>query len=302
MTISTVIPVYKQTEQFLENLSHNLPFLSNTEIIIVNDDPQTDLKPSLKDRARVHLIENAENMGFAGAVNVGFSHATGSYVLLLNSDTRLNDVTYKNTLAHFERNPKLFAVGFAQTEQDGSLVGKNKLYFKEGFIQHDKASSMTFGPTAWAEGGSSLFSKDIFNKLGGFDILYSPFYWEDVDLSYRAWKAGYEVLFDPAVVVQHHHSGTIGTHFSKHSIQTIAFRNQLIFIWKNISDSNLLKTHNYALVRMVISSLLTGKMDYMRGFLRAYRQKNAIAQAKQRLSPSFILSDVTILEKLSPIT
>ncbi|PJE58197.1 MAG: glycosyltransferase family 2 protein, partial [Candidatus Portnoybacteria bacterium CG10_big_fil_rev_8_21_14_0_10_36_7] len=48
-------------------------------------------------------------------------------------------------------------------------------------------------------------------SLNGFDELYSPFYWEDIDLSYRAWKTGYTVLFDPQVLVEHHHETTIRT-------------------------------------------------------------------------------------------
>ena len=47
-------------------------------------------------------------------------------------------------------------------------------------------------------------------KLGGFDGLYDPFYWEDIDLSYRAQKSGYKVIFEPKSIVTHEHEkGTV---------------------------------------------------------------------------------------------
>lgn len=302
MTISTVIPVYKQTERFLKNLSHNLQFLSETEIIIVNDDPETDLKSVLKNIGQVTLIENAKNLGFAGAVNVGFAHASGSHILLLNTDTILNDVNYQSALSHFDKNKQLFAVGFAQTETDGSLVGKNVVYFEKGFIQHKKALSQTFGPTAWAEGGSSIFSKELFNRLGGFDTLYSPFYWEDVDLSYRAWKCGYEVIFDPSVLVQHHHSGTIANHFSSKTIATTAYRNQLIFIWKNLTDQHLLNIHRPALAKHLVKSMIRGQFSYINGFFQAYNRYSDIMKSKQQQQQQYTLTDVEVLRILSTIS
>ena len=58
-------------------------------------------------------------------------------------------------------------------------------------------------------------------KLGGMDTLYSPFYWEDIDLSYRAWKSGYQILYDPNIIVEHHHESTIAKYFDKKKVSDI---------------------------------------------------------------------------------
>ena len=69
-------------------------------------------------------------------------------------------------------------------------------------------------PCFYAGGGSSAFDRRKFLELGGFDPLLAPFYLEDTDLGYMAWKRGWKVLYQPRSVVYHEHRGTIGRHFS----------------------------------------------------------------------------------------
>ena len=47
------------------------------------------------------------------------------------------------------------------------------------------------GPIPYANGGGSFFRRRLFHQLGGFHHHYSPFYWEDADLGWRAWKLGW---------------------------------------------------------------------------------------------------------------
>lgn len=267
--ISIVIPTYKKEDQLVRNLKKNLPFCKGCEVIVVNDFPEKSIAELMSQFHTVQLIENKHNLGFSGAVNTGISKAGGEYVVLLNSDVLLKDSSFQKAVQHFEKNPNLFAVAFAQQEKDGKIVGKNRIYWHKGFFQHDYAADRTFGKTAWAEGGSSMFNKKKVVKLGLFDTIYSPFYWEDIDLSYRAWKQGYEVLFDPSIIVEHHHESTIGSYFSKENIDTVAFRNQLYFIWKNITDLRLRADHTIQLPITLVSSVLNNNSVISRGFLQA---------------------------------
>lgn len=266
--ISVVIPSYKNKELFLKNLKSNLPYLENCEVIVVNDYPQESLKEDLKDLP-LKLIENTENLGFAGAVNRGVAHATNKYVFLMNSDVDLPNANFKKALEHFEKNKKLFAVSLAQEEKDGTIVGKNKIYWQKGFFQHSKANNLNLGFNAWAEGGASIVDKQKFDAIGGFDELYKPFYWEDIDLSYRAWKSGYEILFDPTILVIHHHESTIGKYFSSGAVKKIAYRNQLIFIWKNITDRKLVFDHFFKFLPNFLGLLLRGQLSFFSATIQA---------------------------------
>lgn len=285
MKISVVIPVYKNTEMFLTNLKHNLQFLKQEEVIIVNDNPQESLITQLEPFKNVKLIENPTNLGFGSTVNNGVKAASHDYCMLLNTDVLLFDDSYKKGLTYFS-DPTTFAVSFAQKEKNDELVGKNKIYWKKGFFQHTRVYEQTWGENGWAEGGSCIIDRKKMQKLSGFDPIYNPFYWEDIDLSYRAWKAGYKIIFAPEIIVEHHHESTIGTYFSKNVVQTIAYRNQLLFIWKNITDHNLLMSHYLAVLKMLLSSLLNRDLNFIKGFTEALKKRSEITDNHRPLSHS----------------
>lgn len=294
--ISIVIPVYKKTELFLKNLKHNLSFMNACEIIVVNDDPQKSIKEHLVNLPII-LIENKKNLGFGGTVNVGVKKTSSKLVMLLNSDVLLDNDSFKTAFQHFKKIKDLFAVSFAQKEKDGSIVGKNIVFWKNGFIQHRSALNRNLGINAWAEGGACIFDKEKFNQLGGFDEIYSPFYWEDIDLSYRAWKSGYEVLFDPKIVVEHFHESTISSYFTPKMIKTVAYRNQLLFMWKTVTDRRLFWKYLLLLQPNLLIMLFKGDMQFIKGYFLALQKLPQIFKRRKLQKKSFKYSDQDILDK-----
>src|SRR5262249_50799355 len=79
--------------------------------------------------------------------------------------------------------------------------------------------------------------------LGGFDRLLEPFYLEDTDLGFLAWKRGWKVLYQPRSVVYHEHRGTIGKRFREDQIQAVLKTNFTLFCWKNIHEWPRLASH-----------------------------------------------------------
>lgn len=232
--ISVIIPVYKNTNSFLKLLKYNLKYLQKSEIIIVNDNPQENLQSAVEKIApNAIIINNPQNYGFAKSMNLGVKKAQGDYLLFLNSDVKLLHNNLASSLKEFQ-NPKLFALTFAQIEKNGHITGANQGRFYKGLFHHQERKSDTVSENLWPEGGSSLVRKQYFAQLGGFDEIYSPFYWEDVDLGFRAQKKGWLTLFYPLIKVEHHHQTTISKYYSKTEIRTISYRNQLLFVWKNI--------------------------------------------------------------------
>jgi GT2 family glycosyltransferase len=89
-------------------------------------------------------------------------------------------------------------------------------------------------------------------ELGGMDEkLLSPFYWEDIDLCYRAEKRGYINLWEPDGHVTHNHESTISK-FPKSYVQRIRERNQLLVIWKDIHSMTLIRRHVVGVVKRVV--------------------------------------------------
>jgi len=237
--ISTVIPVYKNTKLFLKNLKHNYPFLDSTQIIIVNDNPIDQLDQQvIKIAPKSIIINNLQNYGFAKSMNLGVKKARGEYLLFLNSDVRLQNNRFAKAVEMF-KDQSLFALTFAQIEKDGHLTGANRGRFYQGLFHHQERQSQEISENLWPEGGSSLIRKKYFDELGGFNEIYSPFYWEDVDLGYRAKQKGWKTLFYPLIKVEHHHQSTINKYYSAKDIKVIAFRNQFLFVWRNMPPLRL---------------------------------------------------------------
>jgi len=287
--VSIIIPVYKNYKMFFKYLEINKKYFEGCELIIMNDYPLENItKPVKKICPEAFVINNKKNLGFAGNVNRGVLRAARNYVFLMNSDVVLKDNSFLKSLEYFKKDQKLFAVGFAQIEKDGKIVGANRSYFKNGLINHFHQPISNFQQPVsnfWAEGGSSIFKRKFFIDLGLFDKLYNPFYWEDIDLSYRAWKAGYKILYDPNIKVEHHHESTIGKYFDKSKILETAFRNQLIFHWKNLTDKDLILKHLFNISRFI----------FIPGFFDALIRLPKILQARKKTIKLFIKSDKEIL-------
>jgi len=273
MKLSLVIPVYKKTEMFMENFIQNIPLLpKNTEIIIVDDASHENLSGKIapfKRKAHIIFIQNEKNLGFAAAINKGISAAKGNYILLLGSDIRLMKEFPTSLETEFVNDKNIAAITFAEKDNGGELLGKSTIYFKRGLILHKRAHDTLRGNAAWANGGSCLFRADYLKTLGGFDEMYAPFYWEDIDLSYRAYSRGWKVLFYPKYVVAHARESTISTFFKATHIQHIAYRNQFIFTWSNITDFSMLIKHFLWLPINLFLMSVKGETGFVTGFFSA---------------------------------
>ncbi len=299
--ISVIIPTYKNKDLLIENLNHNLLYLNDCEVVVVNDDPDNSLRLDMEKFPQVKLVENKTNMGFAPSMNVGIANSTGEYLFFLNNDVVLSDPSYLSAVEYLKNNDKAFAVTFAQLEKDNTIVGKNKIYWEKGFFQHMKAQTTDSGPTAWAECGSCLVDRKKFMEIGGFDEIYAPFYWEDVDLSYRAYKKGYEVRYDPLILVKHEHETTTSKFFSPDQVKTIAQRNQFIFIWKNINDGALFVSHLFAMFKLILMSVVKGDTNTLTAFGMAFALIGEIMKKRKAQNSTKTVEDKKIIDMFNKV-
>lgn len=180
------------------------------------------------------LVALQTNKRFGKAVNIGILFAQFPYFFLLNTDVEPQQDSIEMGLRHFS-DTTVFGVGCLEYVDkdlaDGS--GKNILWFEKGLFRHSKAQDMHSGETAWVSGGSGLFSTAKWLKLQGFDPDFSPAYWEDIDISFRAKKDGYKVLFDEEMIVLHQHESTNSTALGTQNMLWISFQNAQIFTKKH---------------------------------------------------------------------
>lgn len=244
--VSVVIPSWNSESQ----LKQNLPYVFraaesvSAEIVIVDDNSQLDASSKyLKSLGKkIRYYQNKQNGGFSFTVNRGVKEASGELIMLLNTDVRPSPDCFVNALKYFE-DDSVYALGFNSGEawMGGEWRGGLFHHFK---VEPNASNKNISNPSLWASGGQAAFSRAKWQELGGMDLIYKPFYWEDTDMGYRAWKRGWKVLWAPECKVVHdHQKSVIANNFTKDFVTSTAQRNQFLFIWKNISDPLFILTH-----------------------------------------------------------
>jgi len=301
--ISFVIPNYNGKDLLEKNLPKLFQALQNWhdgyEIIIVDDASSDESVEFLqKNYPQIKLIIHKENKRFAISCNDGVAIAKGEIVILLNNDVVPEKGFLKPLLANFE-DKKVFAVGCKEKSIiKGKIVfsGRALGEFKKGFLVHRRAENQEGKNTLWVASGSAAYRKKIWEKLGGLDPLYAPAYLEDLDISYRALKAGYRLIFEPKSIVFHQHETTNLIVFGEKAIKTAAFKNQIIFVWKNITDFNLLFEHLIWLPYHLFKDSLVSKGLFLKGFIQALNQLPQILRSRKRVKKFFKFKDSEILQ------
>lgn len=270
--ISIIIPNFNGAELLEKHLPAVVQYSHGSEIIVVDDGSQDSSTTLLhKKFKKVKVIRLRKNTGFANAANTGVKEAENKIVLLLNSDISPRKNYLRPALKYF-KDKTTFAVGLEDQSHEGGRIiprGRGSARFKRGFVEHF-AAVVERGITFWTSGGSSLFDRGKFLKLGGFDIIYKPFYWEDIDLGFRAWKSGYKCYFEPLAKVDHYHEqGAIKKNATDFFIRTVSYKNQFLFVWKNVDNYYLAFLHLVWLPFHIVKAIMRSDLPFFYGLMLA---------------------------------
>ncbi len=270
--------------------------------VIVVDNGSTDGSADFIRSAfpSVKVLALSENRGFGGGSNEGFQKACNDIVVLLNSDMRVAPDFLPPLLEGFH-DPDVFAVScqifFSDPAKLREETGLTQGWWQDGSlrVRHriDPEIDDLF-PCFYGGGGSCAFDRRKFLELGGFDSLLAPFYLEDTDLGYQAWKCGWKVLYQPRSIVYHEHRGTIGRNFREAQIQAVLKKNYLLFAWKNIHEWPRLLSHfAFAWAGAVLSVVFgdaVGRSNLW-ALWRAFRQLPRAVQARAHARSLARISD-----------
>jgi GT2 family glycosyltransferase len=177
-------------------------------------------------------------------------------------------------------------------------TGKTRGRFEDGlfYLWHDAISAQEEQNKTvnvfWAGGGACAVDRRRFQQLGGFDSLYHPFYVEDTDLSYQAWKRGWKSLLAPESQVIHKHRGTTGPRFGDLFVNNTTRRNHYLFVWKNVTDFGMLSEHIMSLPRIHARAIWQyGAAFEYRAYLRAVLRLPMAIRRRLANIRSYVLSD-----------
>ena len=272
--------------------------------VIVVDDASTDDTVDFVRREfpQVRLLALSRNLRFAGANNAAARIARGDVLVFLNNDMLVEPNFLDPLLRHFA-DPSVFAAT-AHIQMAPRLVagvmtretGLVRARFESGVfvLRHEEPGSDLAIPVFYAGGGSSAWRRDRFFQLGGFDRLFRPFYFEDLDLSYRGQKAGWRVIFEPASRMIHQHRQTNAPrNFPAGYVDLMFCKNSVLFTWKVLTDPRLISSHLFALWLALMRPDLNPRFSAC--FVRALAQAPELLIKKRQARRHMVLTDREVL-------
>jgi GT2 family glycosyltransferase len=268
----------------------------NADEIIVLDNASSDGTSDFLqgEFPHVRIIPLLDNKAIF-ALNDGAHAAKNDFLFFLNNDMLLKPGCIDALLAPFDA-PDVFAVTGKVFQPDGAVqAARRRPAFNRGMFWYLAAGDPDApGLTLHALGGQSVFHKEKFLALGGLDPVFSPFYHEDLDLSWRALRGGWRILFEPRAEMIHKGAATAGRIYSKQQIATIMQKNLFLFIWKNFREPALIFRHLFWLPSRLARAAATRDSIFIDGFKAALPHLREALEAG-RADSNFKLSSSDIL-------
>ena len=260
MKLNIVIVSYNvrnYLEQCLQSVKQALEGIEGEVFVIDNRSDDDSVETVRTNYPWVRLIVNQENMGFSRANNIAIREASGEYVLLLNPDTIVEKDTLREVLGFMEEHPKAGGAGVMMHNADGSLAPESRRALPTpwvsclkmlGFSKQYYMSHLPWDKPGRIEVISGAFCFLRRKALDEVGLLDEDFfmYGEDIDLSYRLLKGGWENWYLPYPIT--HFKGK-STQKSDYRYVHIFYKAMLIFFRKHYSHLSVF----YALpVKMAI--------------------------------------------------
>lgn len=224
------------------------------------------------------------------SLNTFIEKLATEYVFILNDDIKLDKNILNHLLPVISQDPGIFAVAckFLDWDTGASASGVRVVVNKKGWLSHryinyDETETKY---TLYASGGGGMFRTQRFNELGGFDTLFRPGYSEDTDVSIRAWQKGWTVVYHPAAFLYHREGGTMKDYFQNDSLTRTIYKNQVLFLVKNVRTSLFLFWFFMLLPYRLVTAYFSSKNQF-HALLKAI-PKMPEALSKRRENPPVV--------------
>ena len=207
----------------------------------------------------INIIRCNHNQGFARANNIAIGQSESEYVLLLNPDTIVGERTLSETLAFMDEHPKAGGLGVCMLKANGEKAMESRRGLPTPMVAFYKMcglcarfpNSKRFGRyymsgLSWEEaaqidvvsGAFFLARRSALDEIGFLDEDFFM-YGEDIDLSYRLLKGGFENWYFPTNILHYKGESTQKTSFQ---YVHVFYDAMLIFFRKHYSHSSLFLT------------------------------------------------------------
>jgi GT2 family glycosyltransferase len=230
---------------------------TNIEILVIDNNSVDGSEEMMKEKfPQIPYIMNKENLGFSKANNQGMRMAKGEYVLLLNPDTVVEELTFRKTIDFMNSHPNAGGLGVRMLDGRGKFLPESKrglptpsvAFYKIFGLSSIFPKSKTFGKyhlgylnefetheVEILSGAFMLMRKSVLDKIGLLDEAFFM-YGEDIDLSYRIIQGGFKNYYFPETRIIHYKGES--TKKSSVNYVFVFYRAMIIFANKHFSQNN----------------------------------------------------------------
>ena len=271
------------------------------EVMVIDDCSNDNSLGILADEfPEVRTEQTPQNLGFQEANNYAVKLVESKIVMPMNNDIKLDPKALHYLAQHFD-NKDIFAVSgkiFA-FDQTTFLYGNRGGYFQKGHFHLYEKPPEDDSQTLFACGGAFMVNRQKYLDLGGFDSMYHPLYYEEIDLSYRALKRGWKVHYEPQSIAYHKVQATITRQEKLRRISLISARNNYLFIWKNILDRSMTLTFLFYIPLFLLRDLFRLKSRFWIAFYMALKRLPRALKGRSIEQSDVLYSDREILSRIN---
>ena len=256
-----------------------------------SDNSPAFVRENFKDAELVELKDNKVLCSYNDVVK----SLDDEIVILLNNDIKVSGGFVDAMVSGFMKGDGVF---FVASNGDRSVCA-----IRWGLITADityRGCEERMGQEGYAfSAGIAAFDRKKFLELGGYDDMYLPGRYEDVDLCFRGWKRGWKGLYAPAALKEHLGGRSFARSYSWQRTQAIVFRNGILFMAKNVSDLGLLANFIFSLILRLGYFTVSGKWFLIVGFFEAVKRLPVAIRKRKSAQKNAVLKDRDILDLLN---
>ena len=295
MKISVVIVNYNvkyYVGQCIDSVRRALQGI-DSEIIVVDNHSRDGSVDYLSKIEGVRIIESGHNLGFSKANNIAIRQSTAEYVLMLNPDTIVAEDAIRMIIDFADSHPQAGGIGVRMHNDWGTTARESRrglpspmtsfykiIGLSKRLPQHRKYGRYYMGWLPWdspsrievVSGACFLVRRKALDEVGLMDEDYFM-YGEDIDISYRLLKGGWENWFVPADIIHYKGESTQKTSFN---YVHVFYNAMLIFMRKHYSHLSWLiiwplQIAVYFIALLALMATLFDRMKKSLGFGGRYK-------------------------------
>lgn len=281
------------TRELLRSIERYINGISYEIVVVDNGSFKNESLNLSEEFPKAVNIRSDKNLGFSGGNNLGIKASSGQYIMLINNDALLCDSSISELVKTLETDPsigavspKIYFLNPPDTIQYAGFTDLTKITLRNrtiGYNEYDRGQYDKPTETASTHGAAMLVKREVIERVGFMPEIYFLYY-EELDWCVKMRECGYKLMYQPAAVVIHKESQSIGSDsYIKRYYMT---RNRLLFAHRNRRGFVRILAIAYQLLiadpKLVLLSVFKGRKDLVmatfRGVIGYFKLKTESAK------------------------